>query len=95
MSNIDCADKDDTKCQHSHLKAFQDSLQYHRGWQLGSTCLEQKYVSVDHCSTEVALDVGHCLALDLQPVANPQATHDLVEGCLKNEKKIMLSINTY
>ena len=50
--------------------------------------LQQEQIRVHHGLAEVALDVGHGLALDLEPVADPQPAHDLVErGLQRRERK--------
>ena len=66
-----------------HLKAVQNGFDNRLWWQLRRTSLEEKYVGVNHGPAEVALNVGHCLTLDLQSVSHPQATHDLVESSLE------------
>lgn len=53
-----------------------------RGYLRGAD-LQQIHVCVYHGVAEVALDVSHGLALDLQPVAHPQSVEYLVESSLK------------
>ena len=45
--------------------------------------LEKEEVGVNHGPAEVALDVSHGLALDLEAVPHPQTTHDFVESSLE------------
>lgn len=46
---------------------------------MGGTQLEQKEIGIHHGVAEVALDVRHGLALDLQSIARPEATQYFVE----------------
>ena len=47
------------------VEAIQHRFEEGRGLQTGCTELKQEHVGVHHGVTEVALDVGHRLALDL------------------------------
>lgn len=62
---------------------LQDAVEELVGWQLGGQNLEQEEVGVDHGLAEVALDVRHRLALDLETVPDPETRHDFVEDSLK------------
>ena len=52
--------------------------------------LEEINVCVHHGVAEVALDVRHGLALDLQPVAHPFSSKDLVKGHLIQHRQMIL-----
>ena len=62
---------------------LQDAVEELVGWQLCGQNLEQEEVGVDHGLAEVALDVRHRLALDLETVPDPETRHDFVEDSLK------------
>ena len=65
------------------MEPLQDGFKEDTGLQAGGAQLEQEHVGVHHGVAEVALDVGHGLALDLEPVPSPHVTHDLVEPGLQ------------
>ena len=66
-----------------HVEPVQHGLQHQRRLEPAAAQLEQEDVRVHHGVGEVALDVGHSLALDLEPVAHPHLAHDLVERHLQ------------
>ncbi len=68
------------------MEAVQHRTQHHRRLQPPAAQLQQEHVRVHHRVGEVALDVGHRLALDLEPVSHPHLAHDLVEGHLSQIK---------
>ena len=66
-----------------HVESIENSVEEHGGVQLGRTDLQQEDVRVHHRVGKVALDVGHGLALDLEPVSHPHLAQDFIEGDLK------------
>lgn len=66
---------------------LEDGLEEPVGVEVGGTQLEQEQVCIHHGVAEVALDVRHGLALDLQAVARPQPAHHLVERHLSSERR--------
>ena len=67
----------------ANAEAVDDVVDELGGGQVRGAQLQEEEVGVHHRLAEVALDVRHGLALDLQPVAHPQPRHDLVEGNLQ------------
>ena len=52
---------------------------------MSGTHLQQVDVSIDHGHAKVTLNVSHGLTLDLDAVAHPNATHDLIKGSLTTQ----------
>ena len=65
------------------MESLQHGFKEDTWLQSGGAQLEEEHVGVHHGVAEVTLDVGHGLALDLEPVPGPHVTHDLVEPGLQ------------
>ena len=52
---------------------FDDSFQKDARLQLARTHLQKIQVCVDHGVAEIALNVRHCLTLNLKSIAHPQS----------------------
>lgn len=65
------------------------------GGQMRGAHLQEVDVHIHHGVAEVGLDIGHGLPLDLQPVAHPDSTQNLIEEALEwNFIKIVFSDKT-